>query len=224
MARRRLRSSWSSCLSSPNLVRNNQIRSTHGTDAQLPARILLRQGKRSVAHANLQKVYPNDTREQVDARVSALEELVQESINITNTTTFTQRLSSVFSVPANRRALSGLFLGVLRTSSDGLVSHRMRLAGIPATLRFQHFDVLVCASMLMPTYQRSTSTSPSSATLFKSIGFNKPTAVGLIISGTNFIFTLFALKCEYFGKAPDGSNGPTVRYRHNWEEENHDLL
>ncbi|KAG9022547.1 myo-inositol transporter, partial [Tulasnella sp. UAMH 9824] len=33
-----------------------------------------------------------------------------------------------------------------------------------------------------------------SATLFKSIGFNKPTAVGLIISGTNFVFTLFALK------------------------------
>ncbi|TFY80856.1 hypothetical protein EWM64_g3159 [Hericium alpestre] len=33
-----------------------------------------------------------------------------------------------------------------------------------------------------------------SATLFKEIGFNKPTAVGLIISGTNFIFTLFALK------------------------------
>ncbi|KAG8745362.1 myo-inositol transporter [Ceratobasidium sp. 414] len=33
-----------------------------------------------------------------------------------------------------------------------------------------------------------------SATLFKSIGFNKPTAVGLIIAGTNFIFTLVALK------------------------------
>lgn len=33
-----------------------------------------------------------------------------------------------------------------------------------------------------------------SATLFKEIGFNQPTAVGLIISGTNFIFTLFALK------------------------------
>ncbi|KAF8609784.1 general substrate transporter [Ceratobasidium sp. AG-I] len=33
-----------------------------------------------------------------------------------------------------------------------------------------------------------------SATLFKSIGFNKPTAVGLIIAGTNFIFTLIALK------------------------------
>ncbi|KAH8101726.1 general substrate transporter [Cristinia sonorae] len=33
-----------------------------------------------------------------------------------------------------------------------------------------------------------------SATLFKSIGFNQPTAVGLIVSGTNFIFTLFALK------------------------------
>ncbi|KAI0062567.1 general substrate transporter [Artomyces pyxidatus] len=33
-----------------------------------------------------------------------------------------------------------------------------------------------------------------SATLFKQIGFNQPTAVGLIVSGTNFIFTLFALK------------------------------
>ena len=33
-----------------------------------------------------------------------------------------------------------------------------------------------------------------SATLFKEIGFNQPTAVGLIISGTNFIFTLIALK------------------------------
>lgn len=33
-----------------------------------------------------------------------------------------------------------------------------------------------------------------SATLFKSIGFNQPTAVGLIIAGTNFLFTLIALK------------------------------
>lgn len=33
-----------------------------------------------------------------------------------------------------------------------------------------------------------------SATLFKEIGFDKPVAVGLIVSGTNFLFTLFALK------------------------------
>ncbi|CAL1709817.1 unnamed protein product [Somion occarium] len=33
-----------------------------------------------------------------------------------------------------------------------------------------------------------------SATLFKEIGFDNPTAVGLIVSGTNFVFTLFALK------------------------------
>ncbi|CAE6459016.1 unnamed protein product [Rhizoctonia solani] len=33
-----------------------------------------------------------------------------------------------------------------------------------------------------------------SATLFKSIGFDKPTAVSLIIAATNFIFTLVALK------------------------------
>ncbi|KAK0499128.1 general substrate transporter [Armillaria luteobubalina] len=34
-----------------------------------------------------------------------------------------------------------------------------------------------------------------SATLFASIGFNQPTAVGLIVSGTNFIFTIIALIC-----------------------------
>ena len=33
-----------------------------------------------------------------------------------------------------------------------------------------------------------------SATLFAEIGFNKPIAVGLIISGTNFLFTIIALK------------------------------
>ena len=33
-----------------------------------------------------------------------------------------------------------------------------------------------------------------SATLFKEIGFDDPTAVGLIVSGTNFLFTLVALK------------------------------
>ncbi|TEB32804.1 hypothetical protein FA13DRAFT_1731329 [Coprinellus micaceus] len=33
-----------------------------------------------------------------------------------------------------------------------------------------------------------------SATLFNQIGFDNPTAVGLIVSGTNFVFTLIALK------------------------------
>lgn len=32
------------------------------------------------------------------------------------------------------------------------------------------------------------------ASLFESIGFNNPTAVGLIVAGTNFVFTLVALK------------------------------
>lgn len=32
------------------------------------------------------------------------------------------------------------------------------------------------------------------STLFKNIGFNNPTAVGLIIAGVNFVFTLIALK------------------------------
>lgn len=34
-----------------------------------------------------------------------------------------------------------------------------------------------------------------SATIFQSVGFNNPTAVSLIISGTNFVFTLVAFLC-----------------------------
>ena len=53
--------------------------------------------------------------------------------------------------------------------------------------------------MRFPPLRWITLTSPIfnryySATLFKEIGFDQPTAVGLIVSGTNFVFTLFALK------------------------------
>lgn len=40
-----------------------------------------------------------------------------------------------------------------------------------------------------------------SATIFQSVGFDNPTAVSLIISGTNFVFTLLAFICiDYIGR------------------------
>ncbi|KIJ16573.1 hypothetical protein PAXINDRAFT_176248 [Paxillus involutus ATCC 200175] len=56
-----------------------------------------------------------------------------------------------------------------------------------------------------------------SASLFQEIGFNQPTAVGLIISGTNFVFTLFALKFqgELFGLEVRGI-GTSLSTATNW--------
>ena len=48
--------------------------------------------------------------------------------------------------------------------------------------------------MSIAKWCRAVLTDDHTATLFKEIGFDQPTAVGLIVSGTNFIFTLFALK------------------------------
>ncbi|KAG8900096.1 myo-inositol transporter [Tulasnella sp. 403] len=122
-------------------------------------RILLQQGKVDVARANMTKIYPYSSQEDIDAHVRLMEQSVKESIRITKTTTFSQRFRSIFTVPSNRRALAVA-------------------CGLQAFQQLCGFNTLMYYS----------------ATLFKSIGFNKPTAVGLIISGTNFLFTLFALK------------------------------
>ncbi|KAF8514709.1 general substrate transporter [Hysterangium stoloniferum] len=122
-------------------------------------RIMVRTGKQEAARHIMQKIYAYATPEQIDLKVRVLTVAVQEAIDITNTTTFKQRLYSIFFVPINRRAL---IVG----------------CGLQAFQQLCGFNTLMYYS----------------ASLFKSIGFNNPTAVGLIIAGTNFIFTLVALK------------------------------
>ncbi|KAG9030258.1 myo-inositol transporter [Tulasnella sp. JGI-2019a] len=122
-------------------------------------RILLRRGHRDIAFGNLTKIYPYASPDEVESQLQLMEEPVKESVEISKTTTFSERFMSIFLVPSNRRAL-------------------VVACGLQAFQQLCGFNTLMYYS----------------ATLFKSIGFNKPTAVGLIISGTNFIFTLFALK------------------------------
>lgn len=88
-----------------------------------------------------------------------LQAAVRQSIQISNTTTFVQRLRTMATDPVNRRA-------------------------VIITCGMQAFQQLCGFNTLM--YY--------SSTLFEQIGFDQPTAVGLIVSGTNFLFTLFALK------------------------------
>lgn len=122
-------------------------------------RVLVRRGNMEAARKVLSRVYALASSEQVDLKLKVLHATVKQSIEIANSTTFWQRLGSLFSNPINRRAL-------------------VIACGMQAFQQLCGFNTLMYYS----------------ASLFQEIGFNQPTAVGLIISGTNFLFTLFALK------------------------------
>lgn len=87
----------------------------------------------------------------------------------------------MFWTQANRRALSTFLLPycVRRVLTKSMtLSKKVVACGMQAFQQLCGFNTLMYYS----------------ASLFQEIGFNQPTAVGLIISGTNFIFTLIALK------------------------------
>ncbi len=129
-------------------------------------------------------------------QVTALRSAVRRSIEITNSTTFMQRVALILRNPVNRRALSMLCLPDMSPRDTNNVP-KLSVVDFKHTNSFQA-SILSC----MSRFSHSTDASLYmacivryySATLFKEIGFNQPTAVGLIVSGTNFLFTLFALK------------------------------
>ncbi|KAI0752753.1 general substrate transporter [Daedaleopsis nitida] len=125
-------------------------------------RIMILRQRFDVAHATMAKIYAYATPEQVDLKVKALTAAVQQSVEITNSTTLLQRIRLILMDPINRRAL------IVGCGLQGF----QQLCGFNTLMYY----------------------SASLATLFKEIGFDQPTAVGLIVSGTNFIFTLVALK------------------------------
>lgn len=109
-------------------------------------------------------------------QVKVLQASVQQSIEISETTTFLQRFQRLFLEGINRRALSTFcfhFHSLAHTTFPTVVG-----CGMQAFQQLCGFNTLMYYS----------------ATLFQEIGFNQPTAVSLIVSGTNFIFTLVALK------------------------------
>ncbi|KAF8879825.1 general substrate transporter [Infundibulicybe gibba] len=68
-------------------------------------RILIRRGNMAGARAIMTKIYAFAQPEEVDLKVKLLHAAVQQSIEITNTTTFIQRCQSMIFDPVNRRAL-----------------------------------------------------------------------------------------------------------------------
>ena len=122
-------------------------------------RILLRQNKHAEALVVLRKIYGRASEEDVRRKMEVLERSIAMSREVVERTTFGQRLKSMVTVGANRRAL---IIG----------------CGLQAFQQLCGFNTLMYYS----------------ATLFKAVGFDNPTATGLIIAGVNFIFTCLALK------------------------------
>ncbi|KAK0479250.1 general substrate transporter [Armillaria novae-zelandiae] len=123
-------------------------------------RIMLLRGDLPAAQKIMTKIYAHAKPADVELKVKVLQAAVKRSIEITQSTTFMHRFTSMLVNPVYRRAL---IVG----------------CGLQAFQQLCGFNTLMYYS----------------ATLFASIGFNQPTAVGLIVSGTNFIFTIIALIC-----------------------------
>ena len=58
----------------------------------------------------MHRIYAYASDEQIKLKIKVMQVAVQESINITKSTTLLQRVQSILYVPRNRRALSMLYL------------------------------------------------------------------------------------------------------------------
>ena len=58
----------------------------------------------------MHRIYAYVTDEQIKLKIKVMRVAVQESIDITKSTTLVQRMQSILFVPRNRRALSMLYL------------------------------------------------------------------------------------------------------------------
>ena len=85
-------------------------------------RIVVRRGEEEVAMNIMRRIYARASEEEVRAKVRLLVEKVKEAKEITERTTFWQRLYSIFFVGVNRRALSEYFIQSLRAYSDLFVT------------------------------------------------------------------------------------------------------
>ena len=69
------------------------------------ARILLVKGHQEEFEKVMHRIYAYATDEQIKLKIKVMQVAVQESIDITKSTTFVQRMQSILFVPRNRRAL-----------------------------------------------------------------------------------------------------------------------
>lgn len=102
----------------------------------------------------LRRIYPNATEEQVQDKVTLIQRGVSQAVALNEDMTFAQTFKTLYTVPANLRAL-------------------VVACGLMAIQQLCGFNTLMYYS----------------ATLFAIVGFKNPIAVGVVVAGTNFLFT-----------------------------------
>ncbi|KAF8126777.1 hypothetical protein EV363DRAFT_1452806 [Boletus edulis] len=132
-------------------------------------------GSIEAAYKVLARAYARATPEQVERKLSVLHATVRQSIEIANSTTIRQRLGSML---WNRRTLSTFLRPLLCSFGSG-------------------FNLRHIRKFLLVAYKRFDNSMDSihmycSASLFQEIGLINAMAVGVMIAGTNFVFTLIA--------------------------------
>ena len=91
----------------------------------------------------MHRIYTYATDEQIKLKIKVMRVAVQESIDITKSTTLVQRMQSVLFIPRNRRALSMLYPPLINILLI-LSSYCLWPSGFPAIVWIQYTDVLFC--------------------------------------------------------------------------------
>lgn len=99
---------------------------------------------------------------------------VHQSTSVLSRTTWQDRAKSLFLQGANRRALSVFLAKFFMPEADRPVIG----SGLQASQQLCGFNTLMYYS----------------ASIFSALGFKNATAVGCLIAGVNFLFTLVALR------------------------------
>jgi len=120
-------------------------------------RYLIRVGNIVYAHQVIQRTYPSASSEEVDAKVSLIEQDVVSADHLQGYVHLRHAFIEIFKVPSNLRAV-------------------VIACGLQAFQQLCAFNTLMYFA----------------STIFQLLGFDNPTATGLLTSGTNMIFTVIA--------------------------------
>jgi hypothetical protein len=99
----------------------------------------------------LARVYPSASRDDIEAKVQVMSQAVKQSSAPGRHASWSQRLSTLFNVGMNRRALSRSCMSPLANML--ISSHWLRAASFSATMRLQHSDVLFRLDLFLPGIQ-----------------------------------------------------------------------
>jgi MFS transporter, SP family, solute carrier family 2 (myo-inositol transporter), member 13 len=168
-------------------------------------RQLAAHGNLEQADQVLQRIYPESTAEQRQAKLKAIEMSIQEATATMVDDSLWKTLKRIFTTPATGRAVLTACVIMAISQLGGfnslMVSHFLTFYFLFSSQFASKFSQNCC---LLTSTRRLSLTEVLqyySATLFKIVGFSNATAVAIVVSGTNFIFSwVNLLLVDRFGR------------------------